>query len=102
MRGQWRRSTVGILRLREYLASRGTHGAQDDKIIFYAQDDKLNVYARERYTPSAVSTLIFSPSLINGGTCTTSPVSVFAALVTLEAVALFNPGSVSITVNSTV
>ena len=51
-----------------------------------------------RYAPSAVSTRIFSPSLMNGGTCTTSPVSVLAGLVTLEAVALFNPGSVSTTV----
>ena len=39
---------------------------------------------------------------MKGGTCTTSPVSVLAGLVTLEAVALFNPGSVSTTVNSTV
>src|SRR6202022_3012484 len=51
-----------------------------------------SLYARERYAPSEVSTLIFSPSLMKGGTCTTSPVSVFAALVTLEAVALFSPG----------
>src|SRR5271157_5981934 len=64
-----------------------------------AQDDN---YARDRYAPSDVSTRIFSPSLMNGGTCTTSPVSVFAALVTLLAVADFNPGSVSTTVSSTV
>src|SRR6266852_8792397 len=62
----------------------------------------LRTYARDKYAPSAVSTRIFSPSLMNGGTCTTSPVSVFAGLVTLEAVALFSPGSVSTTVNSTV
>src|SRR5262245_52932354 len=59
-------------------------------------------YARERYAPSAVSTRIFSPSFTKGGTCTTSPVSSLAGLVTLEAVALFKPGSVSITVISTV
>src|SRR5262249_57083153 len=59
-------------------------------------------YARERYAPSAVSTRIFSPSLIKGGTCTTSPVSVLAGLVTLEAVADFSPRSVSMTVKSTV
>ena len=56
------------------------------------------VYARDKYAPSAVSTRIFSPSLMKGGTCTTNPVSVLAGLVTLEAVALFNPGSVSTTV----
>src|SRR6267154_3372040 len=59
-------------------------------------------YARERYAPSAVSTRIFSPSLMNGGTCTTKPVSVLAGLVTLDAVADFNPGSVCTTVNSTI
>src|SRR5882672_1180221 len=59
-------------------------------------------YARDKYAPSDVSTRIFSPSLMNGGTCTMSPVSVFAGLVTLEAVALFSPGSVSTTVSSTV
>src|SRR5438445_1134471 len=59
-------------------------------------------YALDRYAPSDVSTLIFSPSLMNGGTCTTRPVSVFAALVTLDAVALFRPGSTSVTVNTTV
>src|SRR5712692_11065719 len=59
-------------------------------------------YARDKYAPSAVSTRIFSPSLMNGGTWTTRPVSVFAGLVTLEAVALFSPGSVSTTVSSTV
>jgi hypothetical protein len=32
---------------------------------------------------------------MNGGTCTTRPVSVLAGLVTLEAVADFSPGSVS-------
>ena len=35
---------------------------------------------------------------MKGGTCTTNPVSVFAGLVTLEAVALLIPGSVSKTV----
>ena len=35
---------------------------------------------------------------MNGGTCTTRPVSVLAGLVTLDAVALFSPGSISITV----
>src|SRR5215472_11528056 len=59
-------------------------------------------HALERYVPSAVSTLIFSPSLMKGGTCTTNPVSVLAGLVTLEAVALFRPGSVSTTVRITV
>src|SRR3954462_7123190 len=59
-------------------------------------------YALERYAPSAVSTRILSPSLMNGGTCTTRPVSVLAGLVTLDAVALLMPGSVSSTVRSTV
>src|SRR5208283_4595980 len=62
----------------------------------------INSYARDKYVPSAVSTLIFSPSLMNGGTCTMSPVSVFAGLVTLDAVALFRPGSTSVTVSTTV
>src|SRR5205807_9232995 len=61
-----------------------------------------NSYALERYVPSAVSTLIFSPSLMKGGTCTIRPVSVFAGFVTLEAVALFRPGSTSVTVRITV
>src|SRR5271157_2510886 len=61
-----------------------------------------NYCARDRYVPSAVSTLIFSPSLMNGGTCTMRPVSVFAGLVTLDAVALFRPGSTSVTVKTTV
>ncbi len=47
------------------------------------------------YAPSAVSTRIFSPSLMNGGTCTTRPVSVLAGLVTELAVADLMPGSVS-------
>src|SRR5271165_2147135 len=59
-------------------------------------------YARDKYAPSDVSTRIFSPSLMKGGTYTTSPVSVLAGLVTLLAVADFNPGSVSTTVSSTV
>ena len=49
-----------------------------------------------------MSTRIFSPSLMKGGTCTTKPVSVLAGLVTLLAVADFSPGSVSMTVRSTV
>src|SRR5260370_1105860 len=61
----------------------------------------MAIYARERYAPSEVSTLIFSPSLMNGRTCTTRPVSVFAGLVTLDAGALFSPGSTSVTVNTT-
>src|SRR5207248_815245 len=58
-------------------------------------------YARLIYAPSAVSTRIFSPSLMNGGTWTTSPVSSFAGLVTEDAVADLIPGSVSTTVIST-
>ncbi len=57
----------------------------------------LSAYARLRDAPSLVSTRIFSPSLMNAGTCTTRPVSVFAGLVTLDAVADFSPGSVSTT-----
>ena len=69
--------------------------------VYCARDDN-RTYARDRYAPSEVSTLIFSPSLMNGGTWTIKPVSVLAGFVTLEAVALFRPGSVSITVSSTV
>src|SRR5947209_13160178 len=59
-------------------------------------------HALDRYAPSAVSTRMVSPSLMKGGTYTTSPVSVFAGLVTLEAVADFSPGSVSMIFKSTV
>src|SRR5580658_3548410 len=59
------------------------------------------VYARDIYVPSAVSMRIFSPSLMNGGTCTTRPVSILAGLVTELAVADLMPGSVSTTVIST-
>src|ERR1700684_510972 len=76
--------------------------AQDDNQPGCNQQLGRPLYARDKYAPSDVSTLIFSPSLINGGTCTTSPVSVLAGLVTLEAVALFRPGSVSMTVRITV
>ena len=47
-------------------------------------------------------TRIFWPSVMNGGTCTTRPVSIFAGLVTLETLAPLIPGSVSTTVMSTV
>src|SRR6202167_244618 len=60
-----------------------------------------HIHARERYAPSAVSTRIFSPSLMKGGTCTTRPVSSLAGLVTEDAVADLRPGSVSTTVIST-
>jgi glutamate-1-semialdehyde aminotransferase len=52
--------------------------------------------------PSVVFTRIFSPSVMNAGTCTTNPVSSLAGLVTLETVAPLKPGSVSNTVRSTV
>ena len=38
-------------------------------------------YARDMYAPSAVSMRTFSPSLMNGGTWITRPVSVVAGLV---------------------
>src|SRR5580698_692158 len=60
-----------------------------------------DAYARLMYAPSLVSTRIFSPSLMKGGTWTTRPVSVLAGLVTELAVADFIPGSVSTTVIST-
>ena len=47
------------------------------------------------YLPSAVSTLIFSPLLMKGGTCTVMPVSIFAGLKLLVAVEFLMPGSVS-------
>ena len=59
------------------------------------------VQARSRYVPSEVLTRMRSPSLMNGGTCTISPVSIFAGLVTFETVEPFRPGSVSTTVKST-
>src|SRR5689334_17202401 len=85
--------TAGALACADYLLHR-SRGRLRSTIV--------ETYALERYAPSAVSTRIFSPSLMKGGTCTTSPVSVLAGLVTLEAVADFNPGSVSTTVSSTV
>ena len=48
-----------------------------------------------------VSTLIFSPLLMNGGTWTVIPVSIFAGLNVLVAVAFLMPGSVSTTVSTT-
>jgi hypothetical protein len=60
---------VGILRLRESAAARRFRSAQDDKTpTFSAREDKIKPYARDRYAPSDVSTLIFSPSLMKGGT----------------------------------
>src|SRR5438552_14896444 len=57
--------------------------------------------ARSMYVPSLVSTLIFSPLLMNGGTWTVIPVSIFAGLKVLVAVAFLMPGSVSTTVSTT-
>src|SRR6185503_6692296 len=57
--------------------------------------------ARSMYVPSAVSTLMRSPLLMNGGTCTVMPVSIFAGLNVLVAVAFLMPGSVSTTVRIT-
>ena len=53
------------------------------------------------YLPSLVSTLIFSPLLMKGGTCTVMPVSIFAGLKLLVAVEFLMPGSVSMTVSTT-
>ena len=41
----------------------GSHGSSEERSI-----EDLPYCARDKYVPSAVSTLIFSPSLMNGGT----------------------------------
>src|SRR6202034_1760435 len=74
------------------------HTSANEKVNHHR---RLCSYARLMYAPSAVSTRIFSPSLIHGGTCTTRPVSVVAGLVTELAVADLIPGSVETTVIST-
>src|SRR6202020_1248759 len=71
------------------------HTSANEKVDHHR---RLCSYARLMYAPSAVSTRIFSPSLINGGTCTTNPVSVVAGFVTELAVADLIPGSVCTTV----
>ena len=57
---------------------------------------------RSRYSPVRVSTLIFSPGSMKGGTWTRRPVSSVASLYWLVAVAPFRAGGVSVTVISTV
>src|SRR2546425_4708720 len=59
-------------------------------------------FARSRYFPSAVSTRTSSPTSMNWGTMTWSPVSSTAGLPLLDAVAPFIPGAVSTTRRSTV
>src|SRR5262249_40443966 len=59
-------------------------------------------YARDWYSPVSVLTRILSPSLTNGGTCTTSPVSSVAGLTCALAVAPLMPGTVDVTTRSTV
>src|SRR5581483_3458931 len=51
-------------------------------------------FARSRYRFSDGSTVISSPSVTNGGTCTTTPFSSVAGLYDADAVAPFTIGSV--------
>ena len=51
--------------------------------------------------PFSTSTLILSPSLINKGTLMVYPVSTFACLVALVAVLPLTPGSVWMTLSTT-
>src|SRR5690606_11317720 len=55
--------------------------------------------ARPRYEPSAVLTLSSSPYLMNSGTCTTGPVSIFAGFCTLLAVSPRIPSADSTTLS---
>jgi hypothetical protein len=55
---------------------------------------------REMYSPVRVSMRSTSPSLMNSGTRTTAPVSIFAGLLPPVAVSPRTPGSVSTTLSS--
>ena len=59
-------------------------------------------YARPRYSPFSVETLIFSPSLMKSGTVMFFPVSSLAAFCTLFALSPFTPSADSATVRMTV
>src|SRR5438067_13279490 len=61
-----------------------------------------NYSTRWTYLASDVSTRILSPSLTNGGTGTTSPVSRVAGFITELAVAFWMVGSVCVTFKSMV
>ena len=62
----------------------------------------LSVPAMLTLLPSAVLILMTSPSLMNSGTWTTSPVSSLAGFWTFEAVSPFTPSADSITLRATV
>ena len=57
---------------------------------------------RDWYSPVSVLTRTLSPSLTNGGTWMTRPVSSVAGLTCALAVAPLMPGTVSLTTRSTV
>src|SRR6266571_5625984 len=83
------------------------HGVEDAPLVPQAgePDDaghRRRYFARSRYFPSAVSTRTSSPTSMNCGTMTWSPVSSTAGLPLFDAVAPFIPGAVSTTRRSTV
>src|SRR4051794_11145980 len=61
-----------------------------------------SVQTRDWYSPVSVLTRTLSPSLTNGGTWMTRPVSSVAGLIWLLAVAPLIPGAVVLTIRSTV
>lgn len=83
-----------------------THGPNRGRDLVGAADVSLitratTPYIRSTYSPESVLTLIFSPSPTKAGTITVSPVSVFAGLNELVAVAPLRFGSVSVIVSTT-
>src|SRR5262249_5285497 len=81
------------------------HAAGDDldpPVLGCLPDDVHRTQTRPWYSPVSVLMRILSPSLTNGGTWTTRPVSSVAGLTWALAVAPLMPGTVSLTTRSTV
>src|SRR5262249_56670110 len=87
----------------ELLALAAEHAAGDDfdpAVLGLLADDLHQ--ARDWYSPVSVFTRTLSPSLTNGGTWMTRPVSSVAGLTWALAVAPLIPGTVCLTMRSTV
>src|SRR5438094_323020 len=87
----------------QLLALAAEHAAGDDfdPAVRRRTSDFVH-QTRAWYSPVSVLTRTLSPSLMNGGTCTTSPVSSVAGFTFALAVAPLMPGTVSLTTRSTV
>src|SRR5437763_6960549 len=87
----------------QLLALAAEHAAGDDfdPAVRRRTSDFVH-QTRAWYSPVSVLTRTLSPSLMNGGTCTTSPVSSVAGFTCALAVAPLMPGTVSLTTRSTV